>query len=218
MNNLRLEANIDNTQAQGSDFYDVQCINFETLIPSHGVTFSAHAFDDWLESRDPQTIVPLFRSHNSEVQIGSVDDFKASDQGLSARVYFSQNDDARNVHTLIEEGHLKTFSIGINGIVWGGDEYERIEKANLHELSTTAIPADAKARILNQLEEFHYSMHCQGDACNASKQLETLARDALGLSSKQAKKAVSILKQRDAAERSRKRLDQAVNQLIHLTD
>jgi len=210
---LTLEASITPNPQTATGIYDVSCIHLETLIESHGLQFSANAFDDWLASRDQSDIIPLFRSHNSEVQIGSVDNFHVDGGQLKGRVYFSQNDDGRNVHTLIEEGHLKTFSVGINSIVWGGDDYDTIEKANLHELSTTAIPADAQARILSRLEEFHYSMHCQGSACNASKQLEVLARDALGLSSKHAKTAVSLLKQRDADERTQQRLAAALNHL-----
>jgi len=217
-NHLTLESSITPATQSTPGTYDVVCINLETMIPSHGITFSAGAFDDWLGSRDSSEIIPLFRSHNSEVQIGSVDNFHLGDNQLKARVYFSQNDDGRNVNTLIEEGHLKTFSVGINDIVWGGEDYDRIEKTKLHELSTTAIPADTQARILSQLEEFHYSMHCQGSACNASKQLEVLARDALGLSGKNAKKAVSLLKQRDVDQRMQQRLTASLNHLSHLTE
>ena len=215
---LTLESSITPANQSTPGTYDVVCINLETPIPSHDLEFSASAFDDWLENRDATEIVPLFRSHNSEVQIGSVDNFRVDNGQLRARVYFSQNDDGRNVNTLIEEGHLKTFSIGINSIVWGGDSYNRIEKTQLHELSTTAIPADTQARILSRLEEFHYSMHCPGGVCNASKQLETLARDALGLSGKNAKKAVSLLKQRDVDQRTQAKLAASLNQLNQLME
>jgi HK97 family phage prohead protease len=211
-NTLTLESSITPATQSTPGTYDVTCINLEKHIASHDLEFSANAFDEWLGNRDQGAIIPLFRSHNSEVQIGSVDNFRVDSGQLKARVYFSQNDDGRNVNTLIEEGHLATFSIGINSIVWG-DEGNVIEQAQLHELSTTAIPADAQARILNQIEAFHYSMHCQGGACNASKELEVLARDALGLSGKNAKTAVSLLKQRDVDLRVQKRLSASLNLL-----
>ncbi len=213
MKTLTLESEITPMSGTDTGLYDVACIHLQKRIESHGVEFSANAFDDWLANRDKSEIIPLFRSHNSEVQIGSVDNFHLDGLQLNARVYFSQNDDGRNVHTLVEEGHLKTFSVGINSIVWGGEHYDIIEKAQLHELSTTAIPADTQARILNRLEEFHYSMHCQGGACNTSKQLEGLARDVLGLSGKHAKTAVSLLKQRDVEERMHQRLAASLKQL-----
>lgn len=213
---LTFETQIEPSATVG--VYDVTCITLDQMIPSHGLQFSPAAFNEWLESRDQEQIIPLFRSHNSEIQIGSVDNFHVENNQLKARVYFSQNDDGRNVNTLIEEGHLQTFSVGINNIVWGGEEYDTIEQANLHELSTTAIPADAQARILSELEEFHYSMHCHGGACNTSKQLEKLARDALGLSAKGAKKAVSVFKQRDVEERQTRNLAATLNSINTLME
>lgn len=112
--------------------------------------------------------VPLLNSHNrmeARSVVGSIRNLEVSGDRLEGTAYFATNDEAQDIRSLYDEGHLTDFSIGFQPdevmkvkrgetTTIGGRKYAGpiriVTKATVKEGSAVAIGADDQAKALRE--------------------------------------------------------------------
>lgn len=92
----------------------------------------------------------LLFQHNWDLVIGTVTDAKITDKGLYVKAKISNAKDVEDVRTKINEGALRTFSIGYNEVDAVEDPTKKaniVKELELLEISVVTIPANSKAKF-----------------------------------------------------------------------
>lgn len=132
--NLEIEGFANRFQVDGEEIVDR---GGDTIMP-----------DAWqLESFKKNPII--FFQHDRDFIVGKATDIRVEEDGLRIKVKISSSDhpDIAHIRTLIEEGILKSFSVGINIKDEEVDEMgvNRIKEAELLEVSLVSIPMNQES-------------------------------------------------------------------------
>lgn len=132
---------------KGNDSYEVAGYVSTYGNVDHGGDVVMHgAFDASLDAKTP---VRFLYGHDSHSVLGTALELKSDDQGLFGRFKISQTQLGRDVHTLLKDGALDSFSIGyIPSDVEFDDAGTRLLKSvELLECSLVAMPMNPKATV-----------------------------------------------------------------------
>jgi HK97 family phage prohead protease len=104
------------------------------------------AFDHTIDSKGA---VRFLFAHDSQSVLGKPLELRSDDKGLYGRFHISQTQLGKDVHTLLKDGALDSFSIGyIPTDVEFDDSGARLLKGvDLLECSVVAMPMNAQARV-----------------------------------------------------------------------
>jgi HK97 family phage prohead protease len=149
-------------------------------VDSYGDTIAVHAYKATLEKHQQANTRPaMLFSHDPAQPIGVWLDMREDGQGLRVKGKLTLAvDRAREAHALMMDGALG-LSIGYQADDWGpgAKPGQRILKSvTLYEVSLVAMAADSGARILG-IKSFE-----------TIRDFEDIARDALNLSAREAKR------------------------------
>ncbi len=136
---LEVKADGDSWQVSGhvSTFGNVDA---QGDVVMHG------AFDDTLKSGRK---VKFLMGHDSRMVLGTPLELKADDVGLFGRFKISRTQLGQDVHTLLKDGALDSFSIGYipEQISFDDSGVRLLEAIDLLECSVVAIPANDQALV-----------------------------------------------------------------------
>jgi len=104
------------------------------------------AFDAYLEAKGP---VRFLFAHDTHQVLGKPIELKSDDQGLFARFQISQTALGRDVHTLLKDGALDSFSIGYvpTDVEFKDDGARLLKGVDLLECSVVAMPMNTRATV-----------------------------------------------------------------------
>ena len=111
----------------------------------------AGAFQQTLDARTP---VRFLFGHKTDQVLGKPLELKADDKGLFGRFQISQTSLGRDVHTLLKDGALDSFSIGYipNEVEYDEKGARLLKGVELLECSIVAMPMNAAATVTNVKE------------------------------------------------------------------
>ncbi|MCG7980288.1 MAG: HK97 family phage prohead protease [Candidatus Thiodiazotropha endolucinida] len=186
MDNLRLSPAFEiKATATEAGLFTGYASTFNGPVDSYGDIIAPGAFSKSLKKhRDDNTMPALLWSHDMSTPIGKWVDVEENIHGLRVKGQLTLSvGKAREAYDLMKDGALG-LSIGYQ-IPNGGSEWDNecrvrvIKQVELFEVSTVAIPANPAARITG-VKSIH-----------SIREYEAGLRDALGFSSRQAKKLAS---------------------------
>ena len=154
---------------------------------AYGDVIAPGAFSESLDNhRKSSTRPALLWQHDQSSPIGAWEEFEDTDKGLIVHGRLTLDvQQAQSAYALMKDGAL-ALSIGYT-IPDGGasivDGARLLSIIELHEVSLVGVPANRNARITN--------VKCFDPDITTQRDFERTARDALGLSSSQAKRLLS---------------------------
>ena len=104
------------------------------------------AFDATLAAKTP---VRFLWAHDTHEVIGLPIELKSDDKGLFGRFKISQTQRGRDVHTLLKDGALDSFSIGYipTDVEWDDADTRLLKSVDLLECSVVAMPMNERATV-----------------------------------------------------------------------
>lgn len=184
---------------------------FGPLPDRQGDIIEVTAFDATLAEWKARGFnIPLLFQHNQDRPIGSITSATATAEGLTCNGQLAlETADAQDAFALARVGALSMsigYTIRPGGLKLAGD-VRHLLAIDLHEISLVSVPANPAARIAGIK---------RATDCSTIRQFEALARDALGLSSRDAKavaaKSWPIVSRRDGGHGRR---DGAPDATVH---
>jgi HK97 family phage prohead protease len=123
------------------------------------------AFDEWLDgwkSGQSQFKTRFLFSHQSSMILGKPISMSVDDKGLLVRAKISKTQLGSDVHTLLKDGALDSFSIGYipAGVKMTDDGLRMLTKIDLPEFSLVAMPMNPLAEVNGVKQSVKGHVHC----------------------------------------------------------
>jgi len=161
---------------------------FRTRPDRHGDIIQSGAFKRTLAQHSLENTKPaMLWSHDQSRPVGAWQSFEETKQGLQAYGKLTLDvPEAKTAQALMRDNALGLsigYRVAPGGAEMRSDGVRILKDIDLFEVSLVAVPSDTEARILS-------SKGIEFDADNP-REFERAARDALGLSAREAKRLMS---------------------------